>query len=126
MDQARYLVDAVIIEKRSIRSVARDYGVSKSWVHKLVTLYHQGGYDALQPRSKRPLTSPNRIPDGIRDEIIRLRKTLAEDGLDNGAHTIAWHLTQLGHQTPSPATIWRTLARTGFIAPEPKVRPQTS
>lgn len=126
MDQTRFLVDAVIIEHRSIRSVARDYGVSKSWVHKLVTLYNHGGYDALQPRSKRPLTSPNQIPDTICDEIIRLRKTLADDGLDNGPHTIAWHLTRNGHPAPSPATIWRILTRAGFITQQPKKRPHTS
>lgn len=126
MDQARFLVDAVIIEKRSIRSVAHDYGVSKSWVHKLVTLYNDGGYDALQPRSKRPLTSPNQTTPTVRDEIIRLRKTLAEDGLDNGAHTIAWHLTRTGFNAPSPATIWRILSRGGFIDAEPKKRPHTS
>jgi transposase len=35
MELARYVVDAVILEGRSSREVARAHGVSKSWVAKL-------------------------------------------------------------------------------------------
>ena len=47
MDRARYAVDAVIIEGRSLRSVASSLGVSKSWVGKQVSRYRAGGYEAL-------------------------------------------------------------------------------
>ncbi len=47
MDLARYLVDAVVIEHRSLREVARAHGVSKSWVAILVGRYRSGGYEAL-------------------------------------------------------------------------------
>lgn len=36
MDLARYVVDAVVLEGRSCREVARDDRVSKSWVAELV------------------------------------------------------------------------------------------
>jgi hypothetical protein len=36
MDRARYAVDAVVIEGRSIRSVATSIDMSKSWVAKQV------------------------------------------------------------------------------------------
>ncbi len=42
MELARYLVDAVVVEKRSCRDVARSHGVSKSWVAKLVARYKDG------------------------------------------------------------------------------------
>ena len=35
MDRARYVVDAVVVEGRSVREVARSHGVSKSWVSAL-------------------------------------------------------------------------------------------
>lgn len=44
MDLARYVVDAVVLEGRSYREVARAHGVSKSWVAKLVGRYREGGY----------------------------------------------------------------------------------
>ena len=53
MELARYVVDAVVLEGRSYREVARAHGVSKSWVAKLVRRYREGGYEAIRPRPKR-------------------------------------------------------------------------
>jgi transposase len=52
MELARYVVEAVLLEGRSYREVARAYGVSKSWAGKLVARYRAGGEQALQPRSR--------------------------------------------------------------------------
>jgi transposase len=52
LDLARYLVDAVVLEQRSCREVARAHGVSKSWVAALVARYRIGGYEAIAPKSK--------------------------------------------------------------------------
>ena len=126
MSLARYVVDAVVIDGRSVRDVARAHGVSKSWVALLVSRYRQGGYDALEPRSRRPNTIPRRVPDQIEDAIVKIRKELVELGVDAGAETIAWHLERLQIPAPSVATIWRVLKRRGFIVPEPKKRPKAS
>ena len=126
MDLARYLVDAVVVDHRSLREVARAHGVSKSWVAVLVMRYRSGGYDALAPRSKRPKTSPTRTDVDIESAIVRIRKELLEDGLDAGPTTIAWHLQQQHIARPAVSTIWRILTRRGFITPEPKKRPHTS
>jgi len=45
---------------------------------------------------------------------------LADQGLDNGATTIAWHLTQQGIQPPAISTIWRILKQAGLVTPQPK------
>jgi Homeodomain-like domain-containing protein len=50
MDLARYMVNAVVLEGRSYREVARAHGVSKSWVGKVVGRFREGGYDAIGPR----------------------------------------------------------------------------
>jgi transposase InsO family protein len=126
MQLARYVVDAVVVEGRSVRAVARAHGVSKSWVAELVRRYRQGGYEALEPRSKRPHRVPRRTPDSVEDEIVRLRKWLGEEGLDAGPETIAWHLRRRGVPSPSVSTIWRVLVRRGFVTPEPKKRPVSS
>lgn len=123
---ARYVVDAVVLEGRSMREVARCHGVSKSWVSVLVGRFREGGYEALEPRSKRPRSIPRRTPDAVEDEIVQLRKWLAEEGLDAGAETIAWHLGRRGVAVPSVSTIWRILVRRGFVTPEPKKRPISS
>ena len=38
--------------------VARDYGVSRRWVQKLVARYQLEGEAAFEPRSRRPHRSP--------------------------------------------------------------------
>ena len=58
MELARYVVDAVVVEGRGVREVARSHGVSKSWVSVLVARYRAGGYEALEPRSRRPTSGP--------------------------------------------------------------------
>ncbi len=32
----RYIVDAVVLERRSPTELARDHGISRRWIHKLV------------------------------------------------------------------------------------------
>ena len=126
VDLARYVVDAVVLEGRSMREVARAHGVSKSWVSVLVARYRQGGDRALEARSRRPHTTPRRTPDVVEDEIVELRKTLLEEGFDAGAETIRWHLSRRRDDVPSVSTIWRVLCRRGFVTPEPKKRPRSS
>ena len=123
---ARYVVDAVVVEGRSMREVSRAHGVSKSWVSVLVARYRQDGYEAIEARSKRPRRIPRRTPDAVEDEIVGLRKWLSEEGLDAGPETIAWHLGRRGVAVPAASTIWRILVRRGFVTPEPKKRPVSS
>ena len=54
MEMERYVVDAVLLEGRSAREVARAHGISKSWIYELIKRYREGGYEALEPHSKRP------------------------------------------------------------------------
>jgi transposase InsO family protein len=126
MELARYVVDAVVVEGRSYREVARAHGVSKSWVGKLVARYRSGGYDAIQPRSKAPKRIPHRTSDELEDEIVALRKELSELGVDAGAQTIAHHLSVRHAAVPSVSTIWRVLRRRGFVVPQPHKRPRSS
>ena len=58
MSKARLVITAVLIEGRSQHEVARAYGVSQSWISRLVARYRHEGELAFQPRSRRPLRSP--------------------------------------------------------------------
>jgi transposase InsO family protein len=126
MDLARYVVDAVVLEGRSYREVARAHGVSKSYVGKLVGRFGEGGYDAIVPRSKAAHRIPHRTSDAIEDEIVQLRKELTELGVDAGALTIHYHLCQAHTEVPSVSTIWRVLRRRGFVVAQPHKRPRSS
>jgi transposase InsO family protein len=126
MSMARVVITAVVLEGRPKSVVARDYGVSRRWVQKLVARYLAEGEAAFEPRSRRPRASPQRTSQATEDTIVALRKNLTEAGLDAGAETIAWHLRQQAGSAPSVATIWRILSRRGFITPQPHKRPRSS
>ena len=126
MDLARYLVDAVVVEKRSCREVAGAHGVSKSWVAKLVARFREGGYDAVAPRSKAAKKVANRSSSELEDRVVKLRKELSDQGFDSGAQTIHYHLSLTDPCPPSVSTIWRILKRRGFVTPQPHKRPKSS
>lgn len=126
MDRARYAVDAVVLEGRSIRSVASSLDMSKSWVAKQVARFRAGGYDALVPRSKAPHRRPSQTSVELENEIVTLRKHLDEEGHDAGPLTIQYHLRQRHGEAPGRSTIHRVLVRRGFVIPQPQKRPRTS
>lgn len=125
-DLARYVVDAVLIGKRSYRDVAAAHGVSIGWVAKVVARYRQGGYEAIGPRSRAANHIANRTPADVEERIMRLRKQLLDAGFDAGAATIHYHLSQQVDTVPSETTIWRILRRRGFVTPQPQKRPRSS
>jgi transposase InsO family protein len=130
MDLAGYVVNAVLVEGRSVKEVCETHDISRSWLYELIGRYREAGDDGLKAQSKRPRSSPTRVPAAIEDEIVALRKELTELGVDAGAHTIHYHL-QLRHRrrrraVPSTATIWRVLSRRGFVTPQPQKRPKSS
>jgi transposase InsO family protein len=110
----------------TVTAAAGEHGISRRHLQRLLARYRAGGLDALEPRSRRPKTTPIATPDDIRERVIALRVQLAADGLDAGPHTIAWHLEREGLKPPAPATISRILQRSGLITPAPKKRPRSS
>lgn len=118
VSMARLVVTAVLVEGRTKSEVARDYGVSRRWVITLVQRFLAEGDAGLEPHSRQPRRSPQRIDATLEDEIVEIRKALDEAGHDRGAHTIAFHLERRHGHAPSVSTIWRVLGRRGFIVPQ--------
>ncbi len=126
MDLAKYCVNAVVVEGRSMRAVAAATGRSKSWVQRYVALYREGGEEALVPRKRGPKVPPNLTAAALEDEIVAWRKRLDDEGLDAGARTISWHMAQGGGVVPALSTVHRVLVRRGFVTPQPQKRPRSS
>jgi transposase InsO family protein len=128
MSKAQLVITAVVLEGRSKSEVARDYDVSRTWVQQLCKRYDAEGAAAFEPHSRRPHHNPQAIDAELEERIVRLRKSLDKQGYDAGAATIAAHLARDPRITKAPAvsTIWRTLKRRGFVAPQPQKRPRSS
>jgi len=123
---ARYIVDAVVLERRSPTELARDHGITRRWIHKLVKRFKEGGYSALEPRSRRPQSCAHQTSSDVQAQVLRLRIELVAAGHDAGPETIAYHLIGKVNKLPSVATVWRILKRNGLITPQPHKRPKSS
>jgi transposase InsO family protein len=128
VELAAFVVQAVVVEGRSVREVARAHGVSKTWLYELCARYRAEGEAGLVGRSKRPHRSPTRVPEAVEDEIVAIRKRLTDFGVEAGPDTIHTHLTHAhgGIAPCSVSSVWRILTRRGFITPEPHKRPRSS
>ncbi len=126
MGMPQLVVTAVLVEGRSKSEVARQYGVSRRWVITLVQRYLAEGDAGLEPRSRRPWSSPRRTCPELEEEIVRIRKGLDRGGHEAGAATIAVHLERELGWSPAVSTIWRILSARGFVTPQPHKRPKSS
>ena len=126
MSKSELIITSVVVAGRSQAETAAEYGVSKSWVSKLIARYRADGDSAFTPRSRRPLTSPGALPDAVVSRILGIRYQLSAAGHDAGPDTIAWHLRHHHNVTVSPATISRHLNKAGVVTAEPKKRPKSS
>lgn len=116
-DKNLVIVRAVLDQGLSPTQAADRFSVSRQWVHTLLTRYRLHGPDGLEPRSRAPHTRPSTTTQPVRQEILRLRRTLTTDGADAGPLTIAWHLERAGLHAPSSSTIRRILRAEGLIDP---------
>jgi transposase InsO family protein len=126
VDKARYLIEAHVLEGCSVSKLAAAHGMHRSWIYKLLARYRDGGYEALQPRSRRPRSCKHGTPQEVVEAIVELRTELGAQGHDAGAATIAYHLEKQRQDVPSLSTIWRILRREGLVVPEPQKRPRSS
>jgi len=126
VDKGRFLIETHLKTGRPIADLAAAHGVSRGWLYKLLARYRREGPAGLEPGSRRPKTSPTRIADLYEDEVVRIRKELAERGFDAGAETIHFHMSTPGRSVPSVSTIHRVLVARGFVTPEPHKRPKSS
>ena len=126
MSKHRVAVLKVVSSQLSVTAAAAQCGISRGHLHRLLRRYLEGGLDDLEPRSRRPHTSPHATSDELRGRIVALRIELTARGLDAGPATIVWHLERENLPVPSTSTIRRILHVAGLVVPEPRKRPRSS
>lgn len=123
----KVIVETILATGMSHKDAAALFNVSTRWIRELLHRHREGGYQALQPRSRRPHSNPRQVPESTVKTILEIRQHLENTGQDNSAHTIRWHLQQQ-KITPLPAasTIHRILKRHGYVIEQPHKRPRSS
>jgi transposase InsO family protein len=106
----------------SVAEVCRRRGISRASYYRYLRRYLEEGVDGLEPRSRRPGSSPGKIDADLEVEIVRLRKRHARWG----ARRIHAELRRGGVDPPAVATIHRALRRNHLVAPQPPRRARAS
>ena len=111
----------------AVTRFCRQHGVSTSWFYEVRARARQDGpLAAVSPRSRRPTSSPRTVRAELEDLAVRIRKELADQGLDCGPINVRARMLELGISTPSRATLARIFARRGMVVPQPNKRPRSS
>lgn len=109
----------------NVSRLCREHGISRNTFHVLSRRFRDEGAAAFTTRSTRPATSPTRTNTSVADAIVRARKELDDEGLDNGPISIGWRLEKEGMQpVPSKSTIYRVLKDRGQIVAQPRKKPR--
>jgi transposase InsO family protein len=102
-------------------------GVSRQTFYKYLARFTAEGVDGFFPRSRAPLTSPSLTSAAVEEAIVRARKTLHDEGADNGAISVRWRLERDGiAPLPSRATVHRVLLRRGQVVAQPRKKPNAA
>ena len=124
MSQNESIILSVIHRKLPVSQVAKQYGVTRAWVYKLLARYREEGRAASVPASRRPHSNPRATSNHMSQRICQIRMELLREGLDAGPQSIAYRLKAERLSPPSIATIWRVLSRQGLVTPEPRKSPK--
>jgi transposase len=62
MSKARVAVLKVTTGQLTVTDAAAEYGYSRRHLHRLLARYREGGLDAVDPRSRRPLSNSAATP----------------------------------------------------------------
>lgn len=87
----------------------------------------EGQAAALEPRSRRPRTSPTTIADDVKKQAVAVRAALESSGLDYGPISVHDKMIAVGMSpVPSIAALARIFRETGVARAEPRKKPRAA
>jgi transposase InsO family protein len=87
----------------------------------------EGQAAALEPRTRRPARSPNRISDEVKSLAVGVRAALERSGLDHGPISVHEKMRVLGLEpVPAVSSLARIFRDAGVARVEPRKKPRAS
>lgn len=111
----------------AVTAFCTEYNLSRKTFYKLRTIAATEGPAAiLEPKSRRPHTSPTRITDDVKQHVINVRDALDQSTGDCGPFTVFDKMDQIGMDPPSIASIGQILRDAGVSATQPRKKPRSA
>lgn len=86
----------------------------------------EGQAAVLEPKTRRPKSSPRTIIDEVKQQAIEVRAALESSGLDHGPISVHDKMVALGLTAPSVASLARIFRQAGVARKEPRKKPRSS
>ena len=111
----------------AVTTFCAEQGISRKTFYVLRRrALEEGPAAVLEPRSRRPRTSPSRLPDQVRARALDVRAALERSGLDHGPISVHDKMAAMGLEAPSPASLARIFRQEGVARAEPSKRPRAA
>ena len=105
-----------------------EHGISRKTFYEIRRrTIEDGPAAALEPRSRRPKSSPSKLTDEVKQQAIGVRAALERSGLDCGPVSVHDKMRAMGlDPVPSAASLARIFREAGVARLEPKKRPRSA
>ncbi len=105
-----------------------EHGISRKSFYELRKRAKADGLAAvLEPRTRRPRSSPSRLTDEVKAQAVAVRAALEASGLDHGPISVHERMRAMGLDVvPSTASLARIFREAGVARLEPKKKPRSA
>lgn len=112
----------------AVSTFCAEHGISRKSFYELRKRVRKDGPAAvLEPRTRRPKSSPSKFSDEVKDQAVAVRAALEASGLDHGPISVHDKMHAMGlEQVPSTASLARIFREAGVARLEPKKKPRSA
>jgi transposase InsO family protein len=112
----------------AVSTFCAEHGISRKSFYELRKRTKVDGPAAvLEPRSRRPTSSPTKLTEEVRAQAVQVRAALEASGLDHGPISVHDKMKAIGLDVvPSVASLARIFREAGVARLEPKKRPRSA
>lgn len=112
----------------AVSTFCAEHGISRKSFYELrKRVKAEGPAAVLEPRSRRPRTSPAKLSDEVKEQAVAVRAALEASGLDHGPISVNEKMRAMGlDQVPSTASLARIFGAAGVARLEPKKKPRSA
>jgi putative transposase len=112
----------------AVTTFCAEHGISRKSFYVLRKRGEAEGPAAvLEPRSRRPKSSPTRLTEQVKSQVLQVRAALEGSGLDHGPISVHDKMRTMGlAPVPSTASLARVFREAGVARLEPKKKPRAA
>ncbi|MDN6411665.1 MAG: DDE-type integrase/transposase/recombinase, partial [Yaniella sp.] len=104
-----------------------EHGISRKTFYALrARARNEGQAAVLEPRSRRPKTSPTKISEDVKDQAVAVRKALEASGWDHGPISVHDKMLAMGLQPPAVASLARIFRERQVARVQPNKKPRAA